>query len=307
MSVVILGIATLVTVAALAALIVAAGRRSGKTLWDGLALLIVPLALALAGFAFTASQSAREDRRDDRRAKTDRTLADRRAASDRALADDRQREETLQTYLDQMSDLLLEHDLASPRAGTEQRVLASTLTLTVLRRLDGERKGVVLRFINDAQLINGDDPKLRLIGADFRGAIVDGADLDVPALARVDLRGASFRSALLRFADFTSADLREADFSDTIQDEPNFTSACLSGATFVAATLNRPSFSRSIGHDIDFGGANITDPDTANARFWNLRHSAPGVPAEITDPRGQARPSWEASHCAYQRSPGSLG
>lgn len=67
MGVVFLVIATLVALGALAALIVLAGRRSGKTLWDGLELLIVPLALAAVGFAFSAAQSARDNRRDDRR------------------------------------------------------------------------------------------------------------------------------------------------------------------------------------------------------------------------------------------------
>jgi uncharacterized protein YjbI with pentapeptide repeats len=278
MGVVILVIATLVAVAALAALIVLAGRRSGKTLWDGLELLIVPLALAAVGFAFAAAQSARENRRDDRRAETDRMLAERRAAANRALAEDRQREDTLRTYLQQMSDLLLEHRLARSRFDAEQRVLATTLTLAVLRRLDGERKGVVLQFIDDAQLISNDDRKITLIGADFRGAIVDGADLESPDLARADLRGASFRSALLRSANFAYADLRGADFSSTIQDEPSFLSACLSGATFVGATLTRPSFAKSIGHDIDFRHADIADLNAArgDAWFWDLRGSARG-------------------------------
>ena len=300
-------VATLVAVAALAALIFLAARRSGKTLWNWLELLIVPLALAAVGFAFTAAQSARDNRRDDRRAEIDRTLADRRAAADRALAQDRQREETLQTYLQQMSDLLLERHLASTRLGAQQRVLASTLTLTVLRRLDGERKGVVLRFISDAQLINSEDPKLTLDGADFRGAIMDGAALDHPHLVRVDLRGASFRSALLLFGDFKSADLRGADFSNTIQDYSSFTATCLSGATFAQATLTKPSFFGLFGHDIDFRGANIIDPSWRAVHFWRLRGSAPGVPVESGDRRGHFSRSAEERYCAYQRSAGSVG
>jgi hypothetical protein len=63
------------------------GKKSG---WDLLQLLIVPLALALIGFWFTAQQDARQQ-----------AIEAQRAASERELAEQRAQDEALQAYLDQ--------------------------------------------------------------------------------------------------------------------------------------------------------------------------------------------------------------
>lgn len=65
----------------------------------------------------------------------------------------RQREQdaALQTYLDKMSELLVDkelHEKAEPYDDT--RVTARTRTLTVLRQLDGRRKRNVLLFLREA-------------------------------------------------------------------------------------------------------------------------------------------------------------
>src|SRR3712207_3005585 len=61
----------------------------GKTLWDLLQLLIVPLVLVGIGFLFEMQQTEREDQR---------------AKAERNLAEQRARDEALQAYLDQMGD-----------------------------------------------------------------------------------------------------------------------------------------------------------------------------------------------------------
>jgi hypothetical protein len=232
-----------------------AGDGRPRTLWDWLGLLVIPLALAALGFALSAAQTERDNRRDDARARLDRTLANERAAADRARGLDQDREEILRTYLDQMSGLLLDRDLGSARTGSEAKALAHTLTLSVLPRLDGERKGVVLRFLDEAGLIRGLNPKIRLWGADLRHVTLDGASLDRPALRRADLRHASFRRMVLYAPDFYSSDLRGADFTDSIFDDPDFSNACLSNVSFRAASLNRPEFRGAAGHDVDFTDA----------------------------------------------------
>jgi hypothetical protein len=232
-----------------------AGDGRPRTLWDWLGLLVIPLALAALGFALSAAQTERDNRRDDARARLDRTLANERAAADRARGLDQDREEILRTYLGQMSGLLLDRDLGSARTGSEAKALAHTLTLSVLPRLDGERKGVVLRFLDEAGLIRGLNPKIRLWGADLRHVTLDGASLDRPALRRADLRHASFRRMVLYAPDFYSSDLRGADFTDSILDDPEFGRACLSDVSFRDANLNRPVFAGAAGHDVDFTDA----------------------------------------------------
>jgi hypothetical protein len=72
----------------------------GKTVWDLLQLLIVPLMLVAIGLVFSLQQDARQQRVEDQRAEAERELAEQRA-----------QDEALQAYLNQMSALLLEENL----------------------------------------------------------------------------------------------------------------------------------------------------------------------------------------------------
>src|SRR6185436_681231 len=60
-----------------------------KTLWDWMELLIIPLILAVGAFFLNRSERKTE----------------------REIAKDRQQEQALQSYFDQMTELLLEKDL----------------------------------------------------------------------------------------------------------------------------------------------------------------------------------------------------
>jgi hypothetical protein len=55
-----------------------------------------------------------------------------------------------------MTDLVLDRGLATSSVDDEVRSVARTLTLTTLERLDGARKGAVLRFLYEADLIFGE-------------------------------------------------------------------------------------------------------------------------------------------------------
>jgi hypothetical protein len=175
-----------------------AGTGGPKKLWDWMQLLVVPLALAAVGFAFNAAQSDRDYKRDERRADVDNAIADRRSATDRSIAADNRREDTLQAYLHQMSDLMLQRKLLRSRHESEQQILARTLTLTALRRLDGEQRGLLVRFIAEAGLIEAPQPKINLTGANLREARLDGARLQHSMLPATDLRGAHLRLARSR-------------------------------------------------------------------------------------------------------------
>ena len=72
----------------------------GKTVWDWLSLLIVPLALAVVALFFNQATTRAE-----------REIAQKRYEQDQQIAFDKQREDLLQAYFDRMSDLLLEKGL----------------------------------------------------------------------------------------------------------------------------------------------------------------------------------------------------
>jgi uncharacterized protein YjbI with pentapeptide repeats len=173
-----------------------------KTAWDWLDLLIVPVALAALGFWF----NSREKRTERERAV--------------AVA----RSEALQSYLDRMSNLILDSNLLSSTEGSPERGVARSRTLTAASQLDSDGRGVVLQFLYEARLIGflGESdpitgererffPIVRLLGADFRGANADGINLEGADLRGINMTGASLRGTRLGSAVLNGAKLREVD------------------------------------------------------------------------------------------------
>jgi len=185
-----------------------------KNVWEWLDLLGVPLALVAVGVIFNMAQAGRDDRRDD----------------------DRAREATLQSYLTEMSDLMLDGGLLGSRPGEDVRVVARTLTLTAIRRLDGKRKGLVVRFLAEADLVRACDPRVSLALADLRHA-----DLSSAIMRRADLKYAQLQGANLLGADLRGADLTYADLRDANLKAAHLQKAYLAGADLSDAVLPPPA------------------------------------------------------------------
>ena len=87
---------------------------SGKTVWDWLQLLsalAIPLVLAIAGFTIESRLAERQRQFETRRENEARELEDQRAEAEIELTEQRAQDEALQSYLDQMSELIIAHDL----------------------------------------------------------------------------------------------------------------------------------------------------------------------------------------------------
>jgi len=155
-------------------------------LWDWIKLLIVPAILAGGGLWFNTQQREREQQTAERRAQDD----------------------TLQAYLDGMSQLLTdkEQPLHSAQPGDSLSTVARARTLTVLSRLDRGRKRSVLVFLYESRLI------------DQEQALLDESDLierrhNVVSLAQANLRYTNLWRAYLIEAYLSDADLSGADLS----------------------------------------------------------------------------------------------
>jgi uncharacterized protein YjbI with pentapeptide repeats len=217
-----------------------------KTLWDWLQLFIVPLALAAIGLWFAAQQDAHQQKIEAKRAESDRHIEEQRA-----------QDAALQAYLDQMSQLMLERDLRSSKEDDEVRILARARTRTVLARLNSRRKGSVVRFLYEADLINKKHPvvslyDVRLSGADLSGDELSGADLSGADLSGADLSG----GAVLSDANLFGTNLRNADLVHTDLSGANLNGAVLSYADLSGAIL--------IGTDL-IGGARLSYADLSGA------------------------------------------
>ncbi len=193
---------------------------SGKTLWDWLQLLIIPIMLASGGFWFSLQQSDISAQASQRQHDSDQKIATENRQNDMQIAEDQQREATLKTYLDDMSDLLLNHHLRTSKPGDEVSLVARERTLTTLRRLDASRNRIVVQFLQDAHLIGVPNAVVDLSGADLSNDDLSGAPL-----SKVDLSWATLDSANLSYADLSYADLSWAGL-----DRANLSGAVLNGA-----------------------------------------------------------------------------
>ncbi len=232
-----------------------------KTLWDWLQLLIVPVMIALVGAGFTAAQGYIQLQAEERSAQAQRDAEEQRA-----------QDEALQACLDGMGNLLLEEGLLSSQEGEETSTLARARTLTLLRRVDGDRKGSVVQFLYESQLIEKDKPIVSLSGADLTDANLNGTDLTDANLNGTDLTDARLRFAVLRDvglwdtnllsahlfkADLSGADLREADLNDA-----DLSRGVLSGADLSEAELRSAELM-----DADLSGAVLSGADLSEAEL----------------------------------------
>jgi transposase len=153
--------------------------------------------------------------------------------------------------LDQMSDMLIPNkdqpSLYKARPGDGLSSVARARTLTVLPRLDGNRKARVVQFLYESGLISGMRAVLDLRAADLRKVSLIGANLRGANLSRADLRGAALAAANLNGAYLLWAKLRGASLSMAHLEE----GAILVGADLRGANLNS---ARLIGADLRWAG-----------------------------------------------------
>ncbi len=244
----------------------------GKTLWDWLDLLIVPV--FLGGGAWWINQVSRENERF--RAEFDRVdereRAEREAALEREIASDRAQDKAVQDFLDRMSDLLLKEGLRDSAPDDEVRTVARARTLTVLRTLDGERKGSVIRFLCEANLVqkhpqSGRGPVISLKDADLVGAELQMADLQEADLsgAKLDhaaLLGANLQGANLEFADLKRANLQIAELQGANLDVADLNWADLSMANLQGVSLRQANLSSAKLRRVNLAEARFSEQTT---------------------------------------------
>ena len=195
----------------------------GRTLWDWLGLLIIPLMLAFGVFWL----NERDKNRDKR-------VAEQQYRADCETRADNQREAILQTYFEKMAELLLEKKLRDAEEEDEVRKIACVRTFIVLRRLDAIRKAAIIRGLHDFGLIDKDKSIVSL-----NGAHLSGVDLSGAPISRAHLGGADLSEAHLITADLSEADLSRAHLSGAHLSGADLSRANLSGTDLSEADLSK--------------------------------------------------------------------
>ena len=238
------------------------------TLWDWLKLLIIPVVLATGGYLFTRSENR----------------------ATQAAVEQRTQDEAFQAYLDQLGQLLLnkEWSLRQSKEGDEVRTLARARTLTVLSRLDRERKRSVVQFLYESGLITKDRAVLDLNGANLAGADLRGVDLPGADLSNSDLRGADLSAEPIKFRISGGRDVEFGLFiTRTNLAGADLRSADLRGANLRGANLSEANLTYAKLHEANLRGANL--------RGANLQRGA-ALPGEFLEgatlPDGQKYEDW---------------
>ena len=272
----------------------------GKTLWDWLQLLIIPVVLAGAGYAINLTISRSEQEATKQRADSERESSDKRAKTERDIALDNQREVALKDYIDKMSDLILNGKLLESQEDAPVRKIARVRTKDLLRRLDDDRwrqpykrrkadrdekqliklnvgrKVSIILFLHEYGLVDKGNSIVFLKGTDlseanFRGADLRGINLGGTYMFRsilvsADFSDADMRRAMLSRADLSSvnlsgADLSRADLSSSFLGEANLGNTNLSGANLNGAALSKAYL----------GGADLSGADLRGATMYDTK------------------------------------
>ncbi|ESA34173.1 low-complexity protein [Leptolyngbya sp. Heron Island J] len=255
-------------------------REPGKTLWDWLGLILVPLTLVILGYWL--------QQRDKKRAE----IA---AKAQQKISADETREEVLQTYIDRLSSLLVDKNLialavkvhsqnresqlfslsTSPPTTEQQELLNASVdiirarTLSVLRRLknDTERKSSVIRFLIDTEAISKAKLNLQsfnLSGINLKGVVLKNTNLRFVDLSNANLTGTTLDSAIFSKAILSNASLHQSSLTNAYLDLAKLNGTLLRGAILPKADLLHADLSNA-----DLSGASLQKACLIGANFSN--------------------------------------
>jgi uncharacterized protein YjbI with pentapeptide repeats len=129
-----------------------------------------------------------------------------------------------------------------------------------LRGFDGQRKDIVLHFLQEAELINKEKTIIDLSRADLNGALVF-----IGKLRNANLSEAFLVEAALNYADLNGANLHNADLHDANLRYANLTNAILSGANLTGANLSNAKL-----RDAIFDYALLDDGNLKDAQEYTM-------------------------------------
>jgi uncharacterized protein YjbI with pentapeptide repeats len=235
--------------------------QSGKTLWDWVQLLFIPVMLAFVAFAFNVSQ----------------------ASTNQQLQQQSKQEQVVDTYLNQMSNLLLQNHLHDSQPGDPIRAIAQATTLTALDRLDGEHKNIIILFLYRADILKyhyykhnetecGDpkvlkkqfpdeNPIITLSQGNIDGVTINDLKLSCIDLHNMDLERSNFSTSLLDRADLGLSLATNADFSYASMKSANLYYLDLSDANLQGALLQYANMRGVCLSHARLDGANLQHAD----------------------------------------------
>jgi uncharacterized protein YjbI with pentapeptide repeats len=222
-----------------------------KTLWDWMELFIIPAVLGLGALVFTNQQRV----------------------NDQKIEYNRNQEATLQNYMDEMTELLIDQDLQTVISdnGSPVSNVAKVRTVTALRILDEERRNIILRFLYMSRLSGNILEYTNLSEVDLTGAVLIEFNLKFTNLCEANLHKAKLDSANLFRAHLNGANLCKADLTRAKMQYAILDFANLSNATLIHADLTKSMFRETNLTDTKFGNTNLYEAYITRTKITDVQ------------------------------------
>ncbi|CCI23455.1 pentapeptide repeat-containing protein [Microcystis aeruginosa] len=215
-----------------------------KSFWDWLQLLIVPLMLALGAFYLNS-------------------------ASESSRVQEQIKQEILTDYFSKMQDLIVETKKVKETSGykeshpkdQEVRLLpefkptAQALTLSVLEQLDGKRKGKVITYLAESQLITVDNnkpstqPEIKLYGINLddielgnKGQRNSLNEDEMTIIDKIKIKNANMKRANLSGLQLLYSELNGSNLENATLENVNFTGSTMIGSRFINGKITDVNF-----------------------------------------------------------------
>lgn len=199
-------------------------KEVSKTLWDWLDLFIIPIAIGLVGWSYNQAEKVKASKIEKERAQN----------------------ELLDSFFKIITNLIIENDLTN-NPSQQIRTIARTRINLAFNNLSGSKKGQVLQFLYESDLIDI-DPKLKLLGANLRYAV-----LDKIVLGKSEIRGAYFNNASIQNANLNDAILVGCNFS-----KANLSNSLVKNVDLSYSDLGNAKLKNMDLSSVNFEGANLT-------------------------------------------------
>jgi uncharacterized protein YjbI with pentapeptide repeats len=222
---------------------------TGKSIWDLILLLgviAIPIVVVIASSMFSEQLNQSNLR-----------VTEQQHQTDIQIATNQQQDATLATYLNAMTNLMLNDHLRQSKPSDEVRTVARAQTLTVLRRLDSDRKLIVLRFLFESSLLS----------------IINMDDAELSGIRYINLRpreANDLKSLILQYADLTHADLENLQMEHGSLYDSNLSFSTLINLIVSSSNLNNVNLSHAIVSNTDFSNSLFVGADLSSADLSNV-------------------------------------
>lgn len=185
------------------------------------------------------------------------------------IAAERNKQEILKDYLDQITQLIIKQDVPDIQQNEMIQTVVRARTITVLRELDGKRKGLLIRFLSELRIIEFIDfSDVDLSEADLRETYLKKAVLYRAALKNANLYQANLEEANLEKANLEGANLKGASLCQAQLEGANLKGACLQRADLKQSNLNKAHLEKANLYQADLEGANLTGSHLEKTDFY---------------------------------------